>query len=687
MPEVPNQPTDTALTSAEQQKLLLKKIQALQTLQTAFGLHQEGQFQQARALYEQVVEFNPDNFDALQLLGALASQIGDNERAIECLSAAIAINPTYAEGYNNRGCAYRSLKRYEESSRDFQHAVALKPGYADAYYNQGNLLHELKRFDDALASFDHAIRIKPSYAQAHFGRGNVFHETRQFDRALECYELAIAHQPNYAEAYNNASMVLIDQRQWAVAIDVGSNALALKPGYDFLRGILQHAKMNICDWDQHAESVAEIAVRIDAGEKTSSPFGLLGLLDNPAIQQRCAATYTETKFPESKFLGEIPKRSKASRIRVGYYSTEFYNHATAYLMAEFFELHDKNQFELIAFSIGRNKQDEMRARLMASFDQFLDVSTKTDFEIAQLSRELHIDIAVDLKGYTADRRTGIFAYRAAPVQVSYLGYPGTMGADYIDYIIADHTVIPATASQYYTEKIVYLPDSYQVNDRKRSISEKIFTRQELGLPEHGFVFCCFNKSYKITPAIFDVWMRILQATTNSVLWLFEGDASAKHNLQQAAQQRGINSDRLIFAQEMPLPEHLARHRLADLFLDTLPYNAHTTASDALWAGLPVLTLMGSSFASRVSASLLVAIDLPELITTTPAQYEALALELGRNPAKLKTLKQKLSDNKHTTPLFDTPRITRQIEVAYQQMMTSYWDDVAPASIVVAQPEA
>ena len=686
MPDVPSPPTDNDLTSEEKQKLLLKQIQSLQKLQTAFELHQKKQFEEARRIYEEVIQLDSKHFDALQLLGALSSQIGDYERAIQCLTAAIAINPTFAEGYSNRGCAYQSLKKYDEALQDFQHAIALKPFYLEAYYNQGNLLHELKQFDDALNSLNQVIRIQPGYALAHFSRGNVFHETKQYQQALECYELAITHQPDYPEAYNNASMVLVDQRQWEAAIAVGSNALALRPNYDFLRGILQHAKMNICDWADHAASIKEIIARIEAGQRTCSPFGLLGLVDDPALQLTCASVYTKAKFAQNTVLGDIPKRKRSTRIRIGYYSTEFHNHATAYLIAELFELHNKDQFELIAFSLGPDKQDEMRARLSASFDRFIDVSKQSDLDIAKLSRELQIDIAVDLKGYTADRRTGIFAFRAAPIQVSYLGYPGSMGADYIDYIIADRVVIPETASQYYSEKIVYLPHSYQVNDRQRVIANKTFTRGEMGLPEQAFVFCCFNKNYKITPDIFSAWMRILKATEGSVLWLFQGDPVASENLKKEAQTQGVASERLIFADEIPLAEHLARHRLADLFIDTLPYNAHTTASDALWVGLPVLTLAGASFASRVSASLLTAVGMPELITTTPEDYEAKAIELCRDPAKLRTLKQKLSDNKLTTPLFDTPRFTNQIESAYQQMMSRYWDDLSPANIALEKDQ-
>jgi predicted O-linked N-acetylglucosamine transferase (SPINDLY family) len=374
-------------------------------------------------------------------------------------------------------------------------------------------------------------------------------------------------------------------------------------------------------------------------------------------------------------LGNIPKRSKGKKIRIGYFSADFHNHATGYLLAELIELHDKNQFELIGISFGPSQSDEMRVRLEKSFDQFIDTSAMSDMEIAQLSRKLKIDIAIDLKGFTQNCRTGIFAYRAAPIQVNYLGYPGTMNADYMDYLIADKTLISQELQQAYSEKIAYLPNSYQANDRKRVISDKVFTKAELGLPEQGFVFCSFNNNFKILPAIFGGWMRILRAVEGSVLWLYEDNETAAHHLRQEAEKHGVNPSRLIFAKGMSLAEHLARHRLADLFLDAFPCNAHTTASDALWAGLPVLTLMGNSFASRVAASLLNAIGLPELITRTPQAYEALAIELASNPEKLRNLKQKLASNRLTTSLFDTPQFTKDLERIYAHMYERYQSDL------------
>jgi predicted O-linked N-acetylglucosamine transferase (SPINDLY family) len=421
----------------------------------------------------------------------------------------------------------------------------------------------------------------------------------------------------------------------------------------------------------------ELEQKIQSKMKVTSSFHGIGLPISLFSQRQIAETWCSDMHAYNASLGQIDKQPRHSKIRLGYYSADFHNHATAYLMAELFERHDKEKFELIAFSFGPETKDEMQVRVSQAFDHFINVASLSDIEVALLSRELGVDIAIDLKGVTQDARLGIFSFRAAPVQVSYLGYPGTLGADYIDYLIADKTLIPLQSQQYYSEKIVYLPNSYQVNDRQRVIAPTQFTKQELGLPQDAFVFCCFNNNFKITPDVFDSWVGILKAVDESVLWLFQDNPTAAMNLQKEAALRGLDPARLVFATRMDLPEHLARHKAADLFLDTLPYNAHTTASDALWAGLPVLTCMGESFASRVAASLLNAIGLPELVTETRADYEALAIKLAKNPAQLKEIKEKLGRNRLTTPLFDTALFTKNIEAAYSQMFERYQADLPP----------
>ena len=429
--------------------------------------------------------------------------------------------------------------------------------------------------------------------------------------------------------------------------------------------------MFLCNWENFQTNVESLSIRINEGKKSSPSFPVLALIDSLSLQRKTSEIWIKDKHPINTSLGSIPKYLRRNKIRIGYYSADFHNHATAYLMAELFELHDKNNFEIIAFSFGFDKKDEMRQRLSKAFDQFLDVRLKSDKDIALMSRDLGVDVAIDLKGFTQDQRVGIFSYRAAPIQVNFIGYPGTMSAEYIDYIIADPTLIPIESQKYYSEKVVYLPYSYQANDRRREIANKAFTKEELGIPKDAFVFCCFNNNYKITPATFDGWVRILKAVEGSVLWLLEDNPTAGINLRKEAQTRGLDPNRLVFAKRMKLSEHLARHSVADLFLDTLPCNAHTTASDALWAGLPVLTCIGESFASRVAANLLNAIELPDLVTISQEQYEVAAIELATNPAKLRAIKIKLARNRLTTALFDTPRFTKHIEAAYKHMYERY----------------
>jgi predicted O-linked N-acetylglucosamine transferase (SPINDLY family) len=414
----------------------------------------------------------------------------------------------------------------------------------------------------------------------------------------------------------------------------------------------------------------------------TTPFPFLAMLDDPALHRMAARIYTEAKCPENSALGPLPKR-RPGKIRIGYYSADFHNHATTHLMAQALEAHDRGRFEVYGFSFGPDESDAMRRRVFAACDKFLDVRNASDGEIAQLSRQLGIDIAVDLKGHTQNSRPGIFAGRAAPLQAQYIGYPGTMGAAYMDYVIADKIVIPPGAEADYDEKILRLPHSYQANDSTRKISSKTTTREDAGLPPSGFVFCSFNNNYKILPDTFASWMRILTAVDGSVLWLLEDNALAAANLRRHAADRGVDPARLVFAGRVPLEDHLARHRLADLFLDTWPYNAHTTASDALWTGLPVLTRMGKAFAGRVAASLLTALDLPELITASTEDYEKRAVELARNPEKHAALRAKLAANRTTMPLFDGKLIARHLEAGYEMIHARQQSGLPPDHIEVS----
>jgi predicted O-linked N-acetylglucosamine transferase (SPINDLY family) len=629
---------------------------------------------------EYAIQIRADIPEAWSNKGIALNNLNLYQESIAAYNEALKLNPNYHEAWSNKSVPLSKLKRFLEASKACDKALSLKPDYAEAYYNKGNALNELKHFDEAIVHYDKALCLQPDYAEAWNNKGVALDAAKHFSEAIAHYDKALSLKPDYAEAWNNKGVALDAAKHFSEAIAHYERALSLQSDLEWIYGDLIHAKMKICSWSDLLEYSENIARKVLANEQITSPFPMLSLIDDSLLHKRSSEIYTRTKYPFNPALGPLLKRPKSQQIRIGYFSADFHNHATGYLMAELFELHDKSQFELIGFSFGPIKNDEMRQRLEKSFDYFIEVGNKSDIETAQLSRSLNIDIAVDLKGFTKDLRAGIFAHRAAPIQVNYLGYPGTMGADYIEYIIADKTLIPLDAQSCYSEKVVYLPNSYQVNDRGRLISERQFTRLELGLPEDRFVFCCFNNNYKILPATFDGWMRILKAVEGSVLWLLQDNLWAVENLKKEAQKQGIDAKRLVFADRMPLSEHLARHCQANLFLDTFPYNAHTTASDALWTGLPVLTLMGQSFASRVAASLLNAMGSPELVTNTREEYEALAIELAMNPKKLADIKLKLTNNRLTTPLFDTPLFARHLESAYIKMYEQYLKGFPPECI-------
>jgi protein O-GlcNAc transferase len=632
--------------------------------------------------YHEAIRYKPNFIEAYSNIGNTLQELKRLDEALKSYDEAIRIKPDYADAYNNRGNVLKDLKRLDEALKSYDEALRLKSDFIEAHNNRGLTLQELKRFDDSLKSYDEAIHLKPDYAEAYNNRALTLQDLEWLDEALECYDEAIRLKPDFAEAYLNRGNVLQDLKRLGEAVKSYDQALRLKPDYEFLFGTRLNTQMKLCDWTGLPEQLKQLDSLVMTNQKATVPFPLLALTDNPIQQLLAAQVYIQAKHPVSHLLGDCVKRAPDGKIRIGYYSADFHNHATSYLISELFEAHDARTFELYGFSYGPNTGDEMRKRVSKGFRQFVDVSDRSDLDIAKLSRELGIDIAVDLKGFTQDTRIDFFAMRCAPIQVNYLGYPGTMGAPYIDYIVADSTLIPQEHQRDYTEKIVYMPHSYQVNDSTRKIADRTFTRTELGLPEEGFVFCCFNNNYKILPDTFDVWMRLLAAVKGSVLWLFEDNSTAAINLRREAELRGVDASRLVFAKRMKLDEHLARHRVADLFIDTFPYNAHTTASDSLWAGLPVLTLMGQSFASRVAASLLNALDLSELITLTQDAYEARAIELAMNPDMLEQIKAKLHRNRLTSPLFDGHTFAKHLEVAYSEMYSRYALGLAPSHIVV-----
>lgn len=641
-----------------------------------------GQLNAAVKSYEKALNLKPDYTEAHFNLGNAFKELGQLEDAVKSYEKALSLKPDHANAHNNLGNAFSDLGHLNDAVKSYKKAVAVKPDFADAHNNLGIVFMELGQLNSAVKCYKRALIIKPDYAEVQNNLGVTFKSLNQLDDAIKSHEAALALKPDSAVAYINLGRIMLSIKRIDEALEFFERAIVLDPNLDYILGDLLHTKMHLCLWDDLANYLYELTNKVNNNEKVLKPFPLLALIDNPEIQRKTAEIYSKNKFPQNHFLPEMERYPKHKKIRVGYFSADFHNHATMHLMAELFECHDKCSFELIAFSFGAYKRDKWRQRVLLSFDHFLDVSLKSDQEVLLLARKMKIDIAVDLKGFTQDCRTGIFAMSAAPIQVNYLGYPGTMAADYMDYLVADQTIIPKENQKYYSEKIVYMPHSYQVNTSAINVPKTSFLRQELGLPKTGFIFCCFNNNYKITPTTFTGWMRILKAVEDSVLWLFESSKISIKNLKKEAIKFGINENRLVFAKFMPNEEHLTRIQQADLFIDTLPYNAHTTTSDALRMGLPVLTCIGRSFASRVAASLLNAVNLPELITTNQEQYESLAIELAKNPEKLKIIKDKLVNNLATAPLYNTPLFTRHLESAYVEMYDRYQNGLEPDHIYV-----
>jgi predicted O-linked N-acetylglucosamine transferase (SPINDLY family) len=505
----------------------------------------------------------------------------------------------------------------------------------------------------------------------------------RMEAAVASHDAAISFAPNHAQAFMNRGIALNELGRHAEAVDSFNQAIALAPEIPYLLGTRLHVNMQMCDWRHYQEQLTVVLEAVKNDQPASLPFPLLALTSDPDLQQRAARNWIQAKHPGRKQVLPFSKRTTKPRLGIGYFSADFHHHPVAQLIAGLFEAHDRTKFEVYAFSSGPDARDAMRLRLEQGFEHFIDVKAETDAQVVVRARELALDIAVDLSGLTTGCRPSVFAARVAPVQINYLGYPGTMGASYMDYILADETLITPESESFFTEKVIYLPHSYQPNDRKRTVSQHAFTRAELGLPENAFVFCCFNNNFKITPETFDRWMAILRAVPEGVLWLLQASEHTAHNLRQEAQERGVSPERLIFAPKVPTDQYLARQRCADLFLDSLPYNAHTTTSDALWVGLPVLTCMGQAFASRVAASLLRAVELPELITKDGDAFEARAIELARDPAQLQALRKRLEENRLRAPLFDIERLARAIEDAYIQVHARREAGHPPASLRIA----
>jgi protein O-GlcNAc transferase len=651
--------------------------------------HGAGRLEEAERLYQRILRIAPGDLDARHMIGVLLLQQDRAAEAADILSPLLREAPGHADIRTHHGLALQVLGRADEALTDFDRALMIKPDNALTLLFRGNLLLDAGRAEDALVSYDRLLQIAPGYDEAWFRRGAALWLMERFEDALASYRKALAINPGRFAAAFNSGTTLLKLERYDEAQAAFEQASALAPGHRYLLGAMAGAVSGACDFARWEGVRPQLIEAVRNHTSVIAPLTFLPFCDDGALRRACSETFAADQASASTAPLWSGERYAHDRIRIAYLSSDFYQHATAELIAGLIEAHDRGTFDVTAVSFSRDDGSPLRQRVIKAFDHFEDVRAVSDAGVAQWLRAQEIDIAVDLKVHTEGARAGILAHRPCPVQVNYLGYPGTIGAPWLDYILGDAVVLPFSDQDFYSEKIVHLPHCYQANDARRAIAESAPSRAEAGLPElssgsvdNGFVFCCFNAAWKITPRVFDVWMRLLKAVPGSVLWLLEDNPSMTAHLRAEASARGVDAARLVFAPRAEPASHLARHRLADLYLDTLPYGAHTTASDALWAGLPLLTCLGRQFDGRVAASLLRTIGLPELVTASLDDYEALALVLARDPKRLAGLRARLAANRFSSPLYDVARFTTSIEAAWQRMMEISHSGRPPESFTV-----
>jgi predicted O-linked N-acetylglucosamine transferase (SPINDLY family) len=705
----------------------------------AINLYRNGNLAQAEQSLKEVLALQAKHADALHLLGVVCYQSNRTGEAAQYLQQALSLEPRNVDYINNYGLALRANGQHEAALKSFQQALIHHAKDLDIQLNIANTLLTLNRFQEAttyyrrllqiytkqnnnnqssvsaalchcLTAMGNQAQLTGHYLQAeacfqealvcstknniedaalYYNLANAQRELGKAAEATQHYQIAAQLNPNDADIYNNLGNVQRELGQLDFAIESYEKALSINPKLYHAKVHLVHQKQHCCNWLGLQDDVNEIRLWLKtAPEAQISPFAFLAMPGTTAAEQKtCADHWLTNRYTSLIAQGQTLNfkydlLSKKPKIKIAYLSADFRLHPLAFLVTELIELHDRNQFEIIAFSYGVNDQSSARTRLEKAFDQFHDIRHLSEIEAAQKINACHIDILVDLTGFTQTSRSGIAALRPAPINVSWLGFPGTMGEiatvgtegkqALFDYLLSDIFITPTDSAEHYAEKLALLPHSYQANDSKRPVA-KPPTRASCNLPENTFVFCCFNQTFKITSDVFAIWLRLLKTTPNSVLWLLDCNRWAKQNLIAKALAQGLTADRLIFAPRIPIADHLARHAHADLFLDTQPYNAHTTCSDALWMGVPVLTCVGDTFSARVAGSLLSAVNLTELITYSLQDYENKALYFYRNQNILSSIKQKLLANNQQSALFNTQGFAQSLETIYQSMWTHYSD--------------
>ncbi len=650
-----------------------------------------GRLDEGIASYRQAVGCAPNDPNAHHNLGVALLRARKHSEAIAVLERALELAPGNVEALNTLGNALRDLGELDRAAARYHKAAEIAPGLARTWNNLGVLYHRMGVHEQAIGFYSKALSLAPDYAEAHNNLGAVYLDLERAKEARACFERALEANPKFAEAHINLGDLSsrlgrpedsVDHYRRVVDGGLGSPANVASA----LDGLVWTLR-RLCRWKGLAGLTRDLLVLAEDAGRTPeaaklSPFRSLSLPLSPQAQKRIAERHARN-VRIGRPTAPADRSNESDRpLRVGYMSADFRDHPVGHLIAGLFSRHDRGAVEVFAYAIGPRDDSPWRKRIMSGADRFRDLRDVGSDEVAARIAADGVDVLVDLMGYTEHARPEVLALRPAPVQINWLGFPGTMGAPFVDYLMADPVIVSEDAMADYSEAVIQLPHRYQVNDRDQEIAVDAPSRADCGLPDSGFVFCCFNNTYKITPELFDIWMRLLAAVPDSLLWLFKGDGEVEPNLRREAETRGVDGARLVFAERLTKPRHLARHVHADLFLDTFPYNAHTTASDALWCGLPIVTRPGRNFASRVAASLVTAIGVPELITPDVEAYEALALKLATDPESLGAIRTKLGENRLKTPLFDTELFARDLERAYAMAWQRHREGLKPSAILV-----
>ena len=631
----------------------------------------------ALARYDQALALWPEYHLAVYGRGNALSALGRRHEALRDFERALELAPNFLQAVVGRAGVLRKLGRHGDSLAGYDRAIELSPEHVPAHVGRAAALLGLKEHAAANITIDRALQLAPHSAEALTERGHLLSELNQTSAAIEAYDQAVQSNPALATAWFGRALILSTQGRFAESVTSLRRVLELNPHHAYAPGACLHAQLQVCDWNGYAGAEEGIAGSMERDEPVDFPFSFLAVCDSPRLQRSCARVFADLQISDPPAL-RLPARTARERIRVAYISGDFLEHPTSYLMAGIFEKHDRQRFDIVGISLREDENSPTGKRVRGAFDECVEAGSRSDQELAQLIQDMGVDIAVDLMGYTGEHRAGIFNFRPAPLQVNYLGFPGTMGTADRDYIIADDFLIPEAQRAHYSEAIAYLPECFQANDDRRRTAAAP-SRAAMGLPATGLVWCSLHSSYKLNPPMFNIWARLVLGTPDSVLWLLGGNPTVEENLRRQALARGIQPHRLVFAQPLPYPEHLARLSLADICLDTLPFNGGTTSSDALWAGVPLITCAGRSFAARMSGSLLRAVGVPELITHSLTEYERLALLLARDPVRLPQVRTKLALNRLSAPLFDTDRFRRHLEALYTTMMERHRQGLRPAT--------